>query len=119
MSKKLIFVLEDDRDIRQMIQIILSNMHYEVKTYSTVHDFTHVIPMILPDMFILDVMLPDGNGIDVCAKLKANLDTSKIPVLIMSANTELYEINKAGCGNDFMAKPFDIAKLREKVQRWI
>lgn len=73
----------------------------------------------MPDLFLLDVMLPDGNGIDVCEMLKTAHQTRSIPVLIMSAHSSEHLVKQSCRSDGFVAKPFDINELINKVTRAI
>ena len=113
--KKTIFILDDTEDIREVITHILTEENYEVKGFASVADFREGIRYAQPDLIILDVMLPDGNGIDVCDELKDDRSTQHIPVLIMSADNA-YSCAKKMCETeDFINKPFDINEFIEKV----
>lgn len=113
--KKSIFILDDTDDIREVITEILTGENYDVKGFATVVDFRKGILHAQPDLIILDVMLPDGNGIDVCDELKDNRSTQHIPVLIMSANNAYSSAKKMCETEDFINKPFDVDELIEKV----
>lgn len=63
------------------------------------------------DLYILDIRLPDGTGIDVCNDLKNNPETSHISVILMSAHAKVYEIDNYCKANAFVTKPFDIATM--------
>lgn len=111
-----IFVLEDDKDIREVVEWILIEEQFEVESFANVHDFMARKINILPDLFILDVMLPDGSGLDVCNVLRAEDDHKNIPVIIMSAHASLEQVS-AGCKVDgFIHKPFNVDYFLEKVQ---
>ena len=113
---KRIFLLEDDQAIREIIEIILENEDYEVLGFENVKALMTKDFSSPPDLFLLDVMLPDGSGIEVCSQLKALETTSKVPVLMMSAHATLKSIDK-GCNSDgFLPKPFDINQLVSFVQ---
>ena len=71
--------------------------------------------MKLPDAFILDVMLPDGNGIDVCRKLKEDQRTLHIPVVMMSANYTSGQMAEFCNADEFISKPFDIADFSKRI----
>ena len=116
MSKR-IFLLEDDEGIRDVIELILGLEDYEVVSFETVTTFMEANINDVPDLFILDVMLPDGNGMDVCAELKSI--NNNIPVLMMSAHASAEDISINCAANDFMAKPFDLNKLLEKVNNLV
>lgn len=114
---KKITILEDDEGIRDLIQLLLESQNYKVKAYSTIRSLEdNLKEEDYPDLFLLDYMLPDGNGLEVCHKLKDRKETSKIPVIIMSAHAEL---NKMKGADDYIAKPFDIEGLTTCIQKQI
>lgn len=112
---KWICVLEDDDDIRDIITFLLNDGTYIVSGYASVSEFTARSEATVPDLFLLDVLLPDGNGIDVCKVLKSNFLTQSVPVLIMSAHASKSEIYHSCKADGFIAKPFDIDYLLHKV----
>ncbi|RZL50169.1 MAG: response regulator [Pedobacter sp.] len=114
---KNIYVVEDNDDIRELVQYLLESEDYNVKGFANVTDFEKHFLQEKPDMMVLDVMLPDGNGMDVCNKIKANDLTKDIPVLLMSANTNVSYISKKSLADDFIAKPFDIDDLISRVYK--
>ncbi|CAH0305858.1 response regulator transcription factor [Pedobacter sp. ISL-68] len=118
MSKKLVYVLEDDADISEVVSYILSEEGYEVNGCPTVAAFNHMISQRLPDIAILDIMLPDGNGLDICRQLRMDERTSVINIIMMSANTTKNEIMGSGCGAEFIAKPFNIDHFVARVNQY-
>lgn len=113
--RKRICILEDNDDIREVISLILEDAHYEVFSFATVKSFFNRNYNILPDVFLLDVMLPDGNGLDVCNALKTDNATKHIPVMMMSANYNVDDVRRNCKVADFIPKPFDIDELVSKV----
>ncbi|HSI68696.1 MAG TPA: response regulator [Gillisia sp.] len=111
---KEIFVVEDDEGIRELIEFLLLSKHYDVKTFSTVRSFENNLPGKTPDLFLLDIMLPDGNGLDLCKQLKQTNITSSIPVVLMSAHANISRLEGA---DDFIAKPFDVDDLLQRIER--
>ncbi|WP_426328706.1 response regulator transcription factor [Pedobacter sp. R-06] len=112
---KRIYVLEDDQDIRDIIEMILTEEKYEVISFSSINEFMLKDKHDQADLFLLDIRLPDGNGINVCEKLKKDFNTKKIPVLMMSAHSSKNEVQNSCGAQGFIAKPFDIYKLIEQV----
>ena len=112
---KRIYVLEDDQDIRNIIEMILIEEKYEVISFSSISEFMLKDKHDKADLFLLDIRLPDGNGINVCEMLKKDYNTEKIPVLMMSANSSQKEVENSCGAQGFIEKPFDIYKLIEQV----
>jgi len=103
-----IFVLEDDKDIREVLEWILESENYEVLSFNTLNDFMIRDRRDLPDLFILDVRLPDGSGLEVCKQLRNECADSSIPILIMSAHANMQQV-QSGCNADgFIQKPFEL-----------
>jgi len=115
MGKKVI-VLEDDPSIREVIQLILEDENYEVEGFSDIQSFMAAYPTRNADLFLLDVMLPDGNGFDVCGKLKNGSQQNNVPVLMMSAHAKPSDMMENCSADGFIAKPFDIQDLLINVQ---
>ena len=111
---KEIFVVEDDDGIRELLEFLLVDRNFDVKTFPSVRSFESNLPGKTPDLFLLDIMLPDGNGLDLCKKLKQTLTTRNIPVVLMSAHAQLSSMEGA---DDFIAKPFDVDDLVDKINR--
>jgi len=113
---KRILVLEDDADISTIIKIILEEESYEVKLCADIASFKREIQSIVPDLFIFDVMLPDGNGLDLCHQVKRAPDTRHIPVVIISAHAHLAEVLNKCKPDAFIPKPFDIDYFTGRIK---
>jgi len=114
---KKVLVVEDNDDIRDIIEILLKEENYHVCSCADVASFHKNIFESHPDLVILDVMLPDGNGIDLCCEVKADFRTEHIPVLMMSAHSNLSNIREHCQADDFIHKPFDIYRFLHKVKQ--
>jgi len=116
MSKK-IYLLEDDPDIRTIVKFILCRDGYEVQAFEKISDFNEQLSKEKsPDLFIMDVSLPDGNGLDLCQKLVVDKKYFFIPTLIMSAGACNEETARASGARNFITKPFEIKNLLKKVK---
>jgi len=115
--KKKIYVVEDNDDIRELVEYLLEIEGYEVKGFANATNFSQIIVNELPDLVVLDVMLPDGNGVDICNKLKSNPVTKELPVLLMSANANMAFVSKESMADDFISKPFDIDDLVTRAKK--
>ena len=118
-EKKSVFVLEDDDDLRELFTYILETESYAVKAFPNATSFKENILIEHPNIVIMDVMLPDGNGIEICAAMKKDAKTAHIPVIIMSANWAILKM-KEGCqAEDYILKPFDVDHLLKRVKEII
>ena len=115
---KHICILEDDPGISDIIEILLSEEGYQVEGYTTINDFFSK-KNSKPDLFILDVMLPDGDGLEVCRLLKSDHTTKHIPVMMMSAHADLAKMTSGCTAEEYVTKPFDIHVLLRKISRQI
>ncbi|MBW8522900.1 response regulator [Chryseobacterium chendengshani] len=114
---KTIFIVEDETGIRDALQLLLSFENYDVRSFSTVKAFNERDKSAVPDIFILDVMLPDGLGTDLCNQLKKEPETFDIPVVIISAHAKAENIINSCEADEFIPKPFDIDDVLMKIER--
>lgn len=112
---KTVCILEDNENIKEVLEILLESENYQVESCTNVSDFYSKTKALRTDLFILDVMLPDGSGIDVCNFLRKTTEFSKTPVIMMSANTDAIEIYNSCRPNAFINKPFNLDMVLEKV----
>jgi len=114
---KKIYLLEDDDDITALVTYLVGEIGHEVVSHASIVSLHSALASGLPDLLILDVMLPDGSGPEVCRALKADAATSQIPVLMMSAHANGAVLAEGCAADDFIAKPFDIDDFSARVQR--
>lgn len=114
---KVIYSLEDDLDIQKIINVSLTKVGYLVKSFTTIKEFLDAFYSSEPDMCLLDIMLEDGNGIDVLKKIRSNPIYDKIQIIIISAKRmTLDKIEGLDNGaDDYIEKPFDILELISRV----
>jgi len=105
---RLIQIVEDDADIRFIVEYILEDANYTVETFESAKAFFERNQRENVDLIILDVMLPDGNGIEISKGLKTDYETSSIPIIIMSAHSNLKVASHEGRADAFIQKPFDL-----------
>ena len=112
---KRILVLDDNKDILEVVNEVLSYENFDVHTTATSNNILQVAHDYLPHLVILDYLLNDGNGGDICKQFKADEKLSHIPVIIFSAyiNCDV-DYSAFGC-EAVIAKPFDLNELVEKV----
>ncbi len=116
--KKNIYVVEDNDDIQEMIEYLLSAENYHVEGFPTATLFRNKMAQSYPDLILLDVMLPDGNGVQICKEIKTDESTHNIPILLMSAHTNLAYTRQECEAEDFISKPFDIQDLVRRVDKY-
>jgi DNA-binding response OmpR family regulator len=114
---KRIHVLEDDEDIRYIIEYLLKDEGYELQLSSSFSDLKSKLKDSVPDLFILDVMLPDGDGAEICADLKSDIFTRHIPIIVMSANDQNKAKSLEAGANDYISKPFDIDYIVKRINK--
>jgi CheY-like chemotaxis protein len=110
---KKVLVVDDNHEILSVIRIILEMEGYQVIYKDNAHHVMQTVFEYNPQIILLDVMIGDMDGREVCKALKTNPSTSHIPVVLISASPNI-DYNRY-LANDFIAKPFDIEVLTEKV----
>ena len=118
MSKGRILVVEDDLDISKMLRLYFDSQGYEVLTVMRGNDALEMCRKKQPNVVVLDIMLPDMDGYDVCRELRGNLRTSHIPIIFLTQKDERSD-KIAGLelgADDYITKPFDIEELKLRVQ---
>lgn len=111
-----IFLLEDDTGIREVLELILSSENYDVQSFSSIGEFKQRNIADLPDLYLFDVMLPDGSGIDLCREMKQDSINDNVPVVIMSAHANIEDLKGVCEPENFISKPFDITYLLERIK---
>jgi diguanylate cyclase (GGDEF)-like protein len=121
MSKGRILIVEDDFDISNMLRIYFDSQGYETLVAPRGEEGLEMCRRKLPNLVILDIMLPDINGYEVCRRLRENLRTSHIPIIFLTQKDERSD-QIAGLelgADDYVTKPFDLQLLLLRVQRAI
>jgi len=112
---KRILAVEDDPDILFIVEQILNEEGYEVYTSEDGKDITNHVNHVKPDLILLDIRLPAGDGRQLCKDIR-NTNVS-VPIILMSAHINYSEGFSNVCANDFIAKPFDITELLERIEK--
>jgi two-component system KDP operon response regulator KdpE len=115
-----VLVVDDERQILRAMRVILREAGFEVATAGTVEDALDALALHPPDAAILDLILPDGNGVDICRSIR---EWSEMPIIVLSAvgdEAEKVRALEAGA-DDYVTKPFGteelIARLRAALRR--
>lgn len=115
--QKNILVIEDNHAILDVITLILQSEAYKVAGLNKSAALMDHIHAFQPDLLILDIMLPDGDGRDLLSQLRNNASTATIPVLMISAKYTAENVQHGQHKpNGFLAKPFDIDDLLDKIE---
>lgn len=113
---KSVLVVEDDQDIREVIVAILEAEGYEVSSLGSGKEVIATVQRTLPDILLLDVMLGDMDGRDICKALKSAPATRQMPVMIVSATHGWGTRHEKQCmADDYLAKPFDLTDFLARV----
>lgn len=112
-----ICIIEDEIDIVRLIRYNLEKEGFTLVDSGTALDIMVFIKQCNPCLILLDVMIPGGDGFDVCKQVKSNPETAHIPIIMITAKTEVHHIvtGLALGADDYMTKPFDIAVLIARV----
>lgn len=115
---KTIFCVEDDENIRELIEYTLTSMGYGVRGFGCGADFFDALGQQMPDMVLLDIMLPDKDGIQILSEIRGDKHTQHLPVIMLTAKTsQLDKIKGLDSGaDDYITKPFDIMELTARVK---
>lgn len=114
----LIYIVEDEADIRELESYALVKNGYEVQCFENPNDFYSALKSCVPNLILLDIMLPGDDGLTVLKKLRDNPTTSKIPVIVISAKTtELDRVKGLDLGaDDYICKPFSVLEMISRVK---
>jgi two-component system alkaline phosphatase synthesis response regulator PhoP len=118
MSKELIFAVEDETHIQQLIKYNLEASGYKVITFESGEQLLSECKNTIPDLFILDIMLPGIDGLDVCRQLKQSTRTKNIPIIMLTAKSEEFDrvLGLELGADDYMTKPFSVRELVARVK---
>ena len=113
-----ILVLEDEPDIRKTLEYNLSREGYKVISAASIEQAKTFIKSDTFSLFLLDLMLPDGSGLDLCKKLKGNSETESVPIIILTAKDD--EVDKVVGfelgADDYVTKPFSVRELILRIK---
>ena len=115
---QVIFVLEDDADIRRLVQYQLEGAGYTVRAYPAVGTILQDAERQRPAMFLLDIMVPGGDGLDLCRRLRQNPTLASVPIIFLTARAgENDRVHGLELGaDDYITKPFAMRELLARVK---
>lgn len=114
----MIYLLEDDGSIRKLVEYALNSSGLETRGFERPSDFWRELDRTMPGLVILDIMLPEEDGLEILGKLRARADTARLPVIMLTARgTEFDKVTGLDRGaDDYIAKPFGIMELISRVR---
>jgi len=118
MVKEKIFVVDDEEDILELVNFVLSKENYRVQKYVTGEDLLKAVKADKPDLLLLDLMLPGIDGFDICKIIKNDDKLSDIPIIMLTAKgDEVYVVSGLELGaDDYIVKPFSARVLTARVK---
>ena len=114
----LIYIVEDDESIREIETISLRNSGYEVCGFENAGSFFDGLDKMLPDLLVLDIMLPDSDGNTMVKRLRRMPETKKLPIIMVTAKTSEMDLMRGldNGADDYIKKPFSIMELISRVK---
>lgn len=114
----LIYIVEDDKNILEIESFALKNSGYNIRGFSCAKDFYHALNDFLPDLILLDIMLPDEDGLTILKRLRSDKKTKGLPIIMVTAKTtEIDKVKGLDSGaDDYMTKPFGVMELISRVK---
>ena len=114
----MIYLLEDDESIRNFVEYALNNSGLESKGFEKPSDFWKAVEERIPNLVLLDVMLPEEDGLEVLKKLRNRSETRKLPVIMLTAKDSEYDkvIGLDSGADDYVAKPFGMMELISRIK---
>ncbi len=120
-EKKLILIVDDNSDNRKLLGNLLTKEGYDVGLSKDGFNALDFVEKVKPNLILLDIMMPEMDGYEVCEKLKANMATQHIPIIFLTAKTSTKDIVKGFKvgGVDYVAKPYNSEELLARVRTHI
>jgi len=114
----LIYIIEDDDSIREIEEFALKNSGHLVCGFSCAKDFYMKLEKVLPDLCLVDIMLPDENGNEIVRRLRAKNETRHMPIIMVTAKTTELDLVKGieDGADDYIKKPFSVMELISRVK---
>lgn len=118
MSRELIFAVEDEEHIQQLVKYNLEAGGYRVIAFDSGESLLNEINSSVPDLFILDIMLPGMDGLEVCRNLRQNPKTKNIPIIMLTAKSDEFDkvLGLELGADDYITKPFSVREMVARVK---
>ena len=114
----MIYLVEDDNNIRKLVTYTLNSSGFETKDFATPSEFYKQLDEQTPSLILLDIMLPEEDGLQILSKLKHKEKTKNIPVIMLTAKSSEYDkvVGLDSGADDYIAKPFGMMELISRVK---
>ena len=114
----MIYLLEDDESIRNFVIYALNNSGFETEGFERPSDFWQAVEKFAPTLVLLDIMLPEEDGIEILKKLRARKETKNVPVIMLTAKATEYDrvLGLDSGADDYVSKPFGIKELIARIK---
>ena len=121
MPRNRILLVDDEPDIVETVSFMLQSCNYQVSIASGGQEGIEKAQKERPDLLLLDIMMPDVDGYDVCMKLKSDEDTRNIPIIMLTAKGDSKAVLKAHSlrADDYVVKPFSLPTLLSKMKKFL
>jgi len=119
-GKRKVLIVDDDKELVELIADVLErDGRFEIRSVNNGFDAGMMVKDYTPDLIVLDVMLPDINGREVCQRVRKDLGAEDVKIICISGMVEDDKVDelKAAGANDFLQKPFDVEQLLERICR--
>lgn len=114
----MIYLLEDDASIRNFVLYTLHNTGFEAEGFERPSDFWRCMEEQIPDLLLLDIMLPEEDGMEILKKLRKDNKTKKLPIILLTAKGTEYDkvLGLDSGADDYVAKPFSMMELMSRIK---
>ncbi len=114
----MIYLLEDDQNIRDFTVYAVRSSGMEIRGFATPSDFRDAVTEAIPDVVLLDIMLPEEDGLSVLRWLRENSATKKLPIMMLSARSTEYDkvLGLDSGADDYLTKPFGVMELLSRIR---
>lgn len=114
----MIYLVEDEKNIRELVVYTLNNTGLEIKGFERASEFWKELSEQVPDLLLLDIMLPDEDGLSILKKIRADKSLKRLPVILLTAKGSEYDkvIGLDAGADDYIPKPFGMMELIARVK---
>lgn len=112
-------VFDDDIPTLEVLNIVLGEAGYEIEISETTHHIIDKISTFFPDLILMDNQIPDIGGVAAIQKIRTQKEFITIPVILISASTDIVSLQKNSGAEDFIRKPFDLGELEGLINKYL